>query len=139
MRSSKIYIYILRPEKHRAVVSAAHSVAEATVSSNSCGSPVDEASTGKHPLAWRYPTVPNYHTKASIDAFRSIIAECKLLCPPDAGKFIQYKMVRCFLYTWNPNHAGDFLRDRALCQEIHKWLTDLLVANTTTSKIASMS
>ena len=132
------YTYISRSENHRAVDSAAHSVAEATASTNSCGSPVDEASTGKHPQAWQFPIMPDQASKASIDAFKSIIVECKLLCPPDSGNFIQFKMVRCLQYSWNPDCAEDFLRDRALCQVIHEWLTDLLV-ETTTQRIPSMS
>ena len=125
-----IYIYISRPEKHRAVVSAAHSVAEATASTNSCGSPVDEASTGTHPRKWQFPKMPNHASQDTIDAIKSIIDQCKLLCPPDSGKFIQFKMVRRLQYSWYPDYAEDFQRDRALCQVIYAWLTKLLVTTT---------
>ena len=124
------YTYISRPENHQDVVSAALSVGEASASTNSCGSPVDEASTGTNPRDWQFPDMPNHASQDTIDSVKSIIDQCRLVCPPESAKEIKFKMVRRLLFTWLLQSAEVFQRDRALCTVIFPWLQQLLITTT---------
>ena len=125
------YTHISRLENHHAVVSAALSVGGACASTNSCGSPIDEASTGTNPRDWQFPDMPKHASQDTINTVNSIMDQCRLVCSPESARDIKFNMIQRLQFTWHPNSAASFQRDRALCVVICRWLRDLLIATTT--------
>ena len=124
------YTRISRLENHHAVVSAALSVGGACASTNSCGSPIDEASTGTNPRDGQFPDMPKHASQDTINTVNSIMDQCRLVCSPESAKEIKFNMVRRLQFTWHPEHVEALQRDRALCAVIYPWLRDLVVATT---------
>ena len=125
------YTHISRLENHHAVVSAALSVGGACASTNSCGFPIDEASTGTNPRDWQFPDMPKHASQDTINTVNSIMDPCRLVCSPESAKEITFNMAQRLQFTWHPEHAEALQRDRALCAVIYPWLRDLLIAATT--------
>ena len=72
----------------------------------------------------RHTNADNVRSNLSLVS-ECIIGQCKLVYPQESGKEMKFRMVRRLLYSWHPENAELFQRDRALCEVIFEWLQKL--------------
>ena len=72
----------------------------------------------------RHTNADNVRSNLSLVS-ECMIGQCTLVYPQEPGKEKKFRMVRRLLYSWHPENAELFQRDRALCEVIFEWLQQL--------------